>query len=184
MTNHSRLFALAAVATTAVLSLLASGCGASPPGTAASGGTTTIQYGTSGARAAALALARCMRAHGIPNFPDPLSSGDMDKAKLRQLGVSLSTIRSIQGRYCHVDFENPGESQPITAAERTDYLKAASCMRRHGYPNFPDPTFPGHSVHVEIPTSIDQNSSRFRDAAAICTKLIPLGLPYTRPPGQ
>jgi len=185
MTNRSRPLILGVVAVATAFSLLAAGCGGgSSSGVAGSAGTTTIQYGTSEAAAEALTFARCMRSHGIPNFPDPLSNGDFDKAKLRQLGVGLSRLRSIQDRYCHVDFENPGEAQTITAAERADYLRAAACMRRHGFPDFPDPTFPGHSVRVDIPASIDQSSSRFRSAATTCTKLIPAGLPYTRPPGS
>ena len=179
--TYPRLLLVAAAA----FSLLAAGCGgSSAPGVAVSGGTTTIQYGASGAQAAALALARCMRTHGVPDWPDPESNGAFDKGTLRQLGLPLARLRSIQDRYCHVDFENPGAAQTITAAERDDYLKAAACMRRHGYPSFPDPTFPGHTVTVDVPAGIDQASSRFRSAATICTKLIPRGLPYTRPPGQ
>ena len=185
MTNYNRPIALATVVAATALSLVAAGCGGgSAPGVAASGGTTTIHYGGSGAQAAALAFARCMRSHGLPNWPDPSSNGGFDKAKLRQLGPGLATVRSIQDRYCRVDFENPGEAQTITAAERADYLRAAACMRRHGFPDFPDPTFPGHSVRVDIPTSIDQSSSPFRSAATSCTKPIPAGLPYTRPPGS
>jgi hypothetical protein len=185
MTNHTRPLILGVVTVATAFSLLAAGCGGgSSPGVAASAGTTTIEYGASGAQASALAFARCMRSHGVPNWPDPQIDGGFDKAKLRQLGIGLPRLRSIEGRYCHVDFENPGEAQTITAAERADYLRAAACMRRHGFPDFPDPTFPGNSVRVDIPASIDQSSSRFRNAATICTKLIPEGLPYTRPPGQ
>lgn len=186
MTHHTRSFALAVVAAATAFSLLAAGCGdgSGTPGVAASAGTTTIQYGTNGASAAALTFARCMRAHGVAHWPDPQSDGSFDKAELRNLGIAPARIQTIEEAYCHVDFENPGPSQTITAADRVDYLEAAACMRRHGFPGFPDPTFPGHSVSVDIPPSIDQSSSRFRNAATTCTKLIPRGLPYTRPPGR
>ncbi len=52
-------------------------------------------------------------------------------------------------------------------------------MRSHGFPDFPDPTFQNNSVQVNIPSSIDQNSSQFTSAATICTKLIRPGLPGT-----
>lgn len=187
MTNRSRSLALAAVAATATFALLAAGCGgggSTSPAVAGSAATTTIVYGSSGVAAAALGYARCLRAHGIPNWPDPQSDGSFDKAKLRQLGIDLSKVQAIQDRYCHVDFENRDTAQTITAADRVDYLKAAACIRRHGFPNFPDPTFPGHTVTVDIPASINQDSPQFRSAATTCTKLIPAGLPYTRPPGS
>ena len=53
-------------------------------------------------------------------------------------------------------------------------------MRSHGFPDFPDPTFGNNSVETNIPSSIDQDSSPFKSAAAICTRLIPAGLPYSR----
>jgi hypothetical protein len=198
MVGCRRPLILASVVAAAAFSLLAAGCGGSgSPGvanvassttsatmpTSSTTGTTTVQYGTSGAAAQALAFARCMRSHGLPNLPDPESNGEFDKAKLRQLGVSPSRARAIEQRFCHYDFENGSQGQTIPSADRTDYLKAAACMRSHGFPDFPDPTFPHNNVTVTIPSSIDQNSSEFKSAAVICIKLIPAGLPYSKPPG-
>jgi hypothetical protein len=67
----------------------------------------------------------------------------------------------------------------ITPADQADYLKAAECMRSHGVPDFPDPTFGNNSVTFNAPPSIDPNSSQARSAVAICAKLIPPGLPYS-----
>ena len=189
-----------AVGAVAALSLLAAGCGGGSPSGVASvassttaattptaAATTTVQYGANGAQAAALAFARCMRAHGIPT-PDPEPNGAFDKHKLQQLlgGISLSRVRAVEQRFCHYDFENGGQGQryTITPADRTDYLKAATCMRRHGFPDFPDPTFQNNTVTLNIPSSIDTNSSQFKSAAQTCTKLIPEGLPYSRPNGS
>jgi hypothetical protein len=69
--------------------------------------------------------------------------------------------------------------QTITPADQADYLKAARCMRSHGVPDFPDPTFENNGVRFNIPPSIDPNSSQARRAEAICVKLIPPGLPYS-----
>ena len=68
---------------------------------------------------------------------------------------------------------------PITPADRRDYLKAAACMRSHGFPDFPDPTFGNNSVTFNIPPNINPNSSQAQRAEAICAKLIPPGLPYS-----
>jgi hypothetical protein len=60
--------------------------------------------------------------------------------------------------------------RPLPRPGRT-YRKAAACMRWHD--------FPDSSVEINIPSRIDQNSSRFTSAATICTKLIPAGRPGT-----
>jgi hypothetical protein len=112
-----------------------------------------------------------------------MSNGGFDKSKLVQLGVSPSRIQAIEESSCHYVFQNAGQ-QTITPADQTDYLAAAACMRTHGFPNFPDPTFPNGGVRVDIPQAIDQSSRQFTSAATTCTKLIPAGLPYTRPNGS
>jgi hypothetical protein len=75
-------------------------------------------------------------------------------------------------------------SQTITPADQADYVKAARCMRSHGVPDFPDPTFENNSVKFNIPSSIDPNSPQAKNAAAICVKLIPAGLPYSNTKGR
>lgn len=42
-------------------------------------------------RQALLALARCMRSHGIPNFPDPTSQGQLPPQMLSSAGVGIHT---------------------------------------------------------------------------------------------
>jgi hypothetical protein len=74
--------------------------------------------------------------------------------------------------------QNP-QPPPITSADRLDYLKAAACMRAHGIPDFPDPTFGNNTVTFDIPPNIDPNSSQAQSAEATCVKLIPPGLPYS-----
>ena len=173
-----RLRTFAPISAVAASALLAAGCGGggSPVvanvASARTAATTTTQTG-------ALAFARCMRAHGIPNWPDPTSGGVFDKSKLRQLGVSVSQVRAIEDGPCNHLLVAPSPGPTITLADRADYLEAAACMRSHGVSNFPDPTFPDNSVQTDIPSSIDQDSSTFKSAAATCTKLIPAGLPYS-----
>jgi hypothetical protein len=177
----------------AVFASLAAGCGgggssgvasvasttASTTG-AATGATTTAQRGT---LASAFAFARCMRSHGIPGWPDPDSGGHFDKSKLRPLGLGVARVRALEEGPCNIPLPSP-HVYTITAADRVDYLKAAACMRSHGFAGFPDPTFPNNSVSLTIPTSIDTNSAKFERAATTCTKLIRPGLPYTRPSGS
>ena len=50
-------------------------------------------------------------------------------------------------------------------------------MRSRGITGFPDPTFPGGRLNLQIPSSIDTTSRQFTQAAQTCTRLIPAGLP-------
>ena len=71
------------------------------------------------------------------------------------------------------------QTRPVTPADQADYLNAAACMRSHGIPDFPDPTFQNNTVTFNIPPNIDKNSPQARSAVATCRKLIPAGLPYS-----
>lgn len=123
-----------------------------------------------------------MRSHGVPNYPDPASNGAIPKETGQQLGVSLSELRAASSACQHLI--PPGESlsgqsnQTIPAQDQQDYLKAAACMRSHGFPDFPEPVF--QNGQVEFPMlshDFDLNSPQFQAAFKICQKDIPPGLP-------
>jgi len=163
------------LAITVGLVLLTAACGGSP---SSSGGPSST--GSGGALSAyishQLAYARCMRAHGIPNFPDPGGDGHFNKHELRQLGISESRARAA-GAACQNLL--PAGQPPLTAQQQQDYLRAAACMRSHGIAGFPDPSFSGGGVHFPIPSGIDPSSPQFYQARHSCQRLIPAGLPYS-----
>jgi len=127
-----------------------------------------------------LAFARCMRAHGIPNFPDPGSDGHFAKEQLRQLGVSNARLRADNSACQNL---LPAGQPPLTPQEQQDYLRAAACMRSHGIANFPDPSFSGGGVRFTIPSGVDSSSPQFNQARQTCQRLIPAGLPYSASDG-
>ena len=59
--------------------------------------------------ASPLAFSRCMRAHGLPNFPDPGSDGQVPKTSAQQLGVSSTQLMSAQ-RACQPLLPDTGGS--------------------------------------------------------------------------
>lgn len=129
-----------------------------------------------------------MRSHGVPNFPDPSASGGIPKETGQQLGVSLSQLEAASSACQHVI--PPGESlsgrsvQTIPTQDQQDYIKAAACMRSHGFPTFPEPVF--QDGHVEFPMlshDFDLNAPQFQAAFKSCQKNIPPGLPDGGSPG-
>lgn len=170
--------------------MLAAACGGtlSSEGVASLGKTTT----TTGPSAAepkspanpvnsALAYVSCMRSHGEPDMPDP--SFNRHQATL-DIPASIdpnSPQYAAANKACKHLLPNNGvpKGNTFTPAEEADYLKGAECMRSHGFPNFPDPTFHDGTVSFYTRSPIDTGSSQYKRALAICERLIPKGLPYS-----
>jgi hypothetical protein len=155
------LVSISAVA--AGLSLLAAGCGSGSPSGVASLDTTTTAVATTpgGAQAAAVAFARCMRSHGVPNWPDPVGAGVFDKSTLARLVPDPSRMRALQAPCEHLlpDFNSspPPAGQP--RAQLADELSFARCMRHHGVARFPDPSVQnGLTVEMVEAQGIDVHS--------------------------
>jgi hypothetical protein len=170
---------LASVVAVAAFALLAAGCGGGgSPRVASVASSTTVAPTTT--QTGAVAYSRCMRSHGVPTFPDPDSSGEIPKSQVVDARENNPTRFDAASSACgHLLPNGFAGAEQITRADQVDYLKAAACMRRHGIPDFPDPTFQNNGVKFNIPSSIDPNSSQVRSALPICRKLIPAGLPYS-----
>ena len=111
----------------AALSLVAAGCGGGSSTTAA----TTPANG-------ALAYSECMHSHGVPDFPDPDSSGDIPKDKVVPLAGSPQF--QVAQRACQHLFSGRQESVQQKRTQLADALAFARCMRARGFPCFPGPT--------------------------------------------
>jgi hypothetical protein len=120
-----------------------------------------------------------MRSHGVPNFPDPQISQHGNA-----VGVKMAVPASIGGnpkfksadQACRklLPSEGPGNQPVISPAEQSQYLKAAACIRSHGLPNFPDPTFSGGGAHINR-QGLNESSPVFKAAVQACESLIPGG---------
>jgi hypothetical protein len=104
-----------------------------------------------------------MRAHGLPNWPDPTSSGVFDKSTLRRLGYSDTQVRAAEDGPCnHLLPTVSGEPQQTAQQKRArlaNELSFARCMRGHGVSRFPDPTAQGDlSVEMVQAQGIDVHS--------------------------
>ena len=144
----------------------------SPSQTTGSGGSTAAKY------KAALTYVDCMRSHGVSNFPDPTSDGqiNVDFAHGGKDGAPVSSgIDRMSPQYISADqtcrhllpggVPTAAQNQQALAKE----LKFAQCMRSHGVSNFPDPTNAG-VVHL---IGVDQNSPQYQSAQKVCEALVP-----------
>lgn len=140
----------AAVMATFVLALLAAGCG----GSGSSAGSRGSTAGSSTTSASEIAYSACMRAHGVPGYPDPDSSGHLAKPDAHHFGVSSPQLRATQQACQHLlphtgRAINAGSVQQCMEADDcpgalvqqvlTEERSFAQCMRSRGVPNWPDP---------------------------------------------
>jgi hypothetical protein len=142
----------AAVMATAVLALLAAACGGSGSSTGSRGSPNAPGGSTSSA--SAVAYPACMRSHGVPNYPDPDSSGQLPKPDAHHLGVSSSQLQATQQACQHL-LPNNGDAINVRSVQQcmladdcpkslvqrvlNEERSFARCMRSHGVPNWPDP---------------------------------------------
>jgi hypothetical protein len=145
---------VAVITATAGVALLAAACGGSPSSTGAGGSPNA---GGSANSPSAVAWSQCVRSHGIPNFPDPNSSGQVPKETAQQLGASDSALRTATAACARLDPYN--QSVVLSPAQQrqvlSDGLKVAQCMRSHGVPKFPDPTMGPDGPRYLVSTSRD-----------------------------
>jgi hypothetical protein len=170
----------AAIVATAGVAFLVAGCGGATGSHVAQLGSTTSAG--SAQLNGALAFSRCMRSHGVPNFPDPDPQGNVSPF---QTGVSKQTSTAADDACKHLlrsggggGAGTQGDQQKLAFA-----LKAARCMRSHGFPTYPDPTTSSPSSQGSGSrfegTGIDTKSPRFQTAESNCEKQArkALGLP-------
>jgi hypothetical protein len=116
-----------------------------------------------------------MRAHGVPNFPDPLPNGGFALGPNVTGGTGGQVSPAYQAAEQTCASLNP--TPPLTskkAAQDLDrLLKFAACMRSHGEPKFPDPVYDGSGVTLHI-VGLHKNSPQFQDAWRTCMSLVPL----------
>ncbi len=139
--------------------LLTAACGGGSPGAAGSPGTGQ------GRLQQALAFAHCMRSHGAPGFPDPDSSGGFVMNP-----SNSSSFQAPQSARAACAQLIPRKGKTLTPAQQAQHqrqnLAFAACMRRHGFPGFPD----GWSGNVGqlIAAGVNPNSPRFNAALTTC----------------
>jgi len=153
---------VAMIAPLAGLGLLASGCGGPKVPSVASIGTGSTSATSTSAASGQIAWAACIRSHGVPNFPDPNSQGEINLAGINIRSAQfLAAHQACQSLVPPNHGRTPAQQKQMVAHQ----LAVAECMRKHGVPNFPDPDSQGAFVG---PTSQTESSPIAQKAEQIC----------------
>jgi hypothetical protein len=127
-----------------------------------------------------LAFSQCMRAHGLPNFPDPSAQGGIQITAGSGLNPFSPAFRSAQSA-CRKLLPGGGPGGKPSPQAKAQMLAISVCMRAHGITGFPDPTTtppsgPGgfsqvigrDGVFLTVPKTINVNSPAYQRAANVC----------------
>jgi hypothetical protein len=163
-------------------------CGSGPSSAGSSGSPAA---GGSAAAPSAVGYSHCMRSHGVLNYPDPSSGGQVPKANPQQLGVSTSQLQAAQRACQHLYPGNGALGASLRQCEETgncpqvmvhrvmnSMLAFSRCMRAHGVPNWPDPTLdsegrPGFNL---VPIhGTNWNSPQIQNKIYECERVMPAG---------
>jgi hypothetical protein len=154
--------------------LLAAACGSSgsggPPVASISSlpSASATSSGGSGT-ASALAYARCMRAHGMPDWPDPDANGNFKPSSLDPNSAAYKAANNACKSLLPAPQAPPADAKALN-------LRYARCMRAHGISDFPDPGPDGSLQIRSSPGSdLDPNNPQFKAAHEACKQYRPGG---------
>ena len=123
-------------------------------------------------------FAQCMRRHGEPDFyftrspsRSSLISSNLTYIKLGKWAAQVTPGPQLHPalQACGHLLGLPGQPPQVAAAQLRSMVKAAACMRAHGFPAFPDPDVQnGQLIQNPLPASIDTSSPQFQAALQTC----------------
>jgi hypothetical protein len=163
--RHSRSFVLAVVS----CALAVAACGFSVKPSSAGAFSRYTQK---------LKFVVCMRSHGVPNLPDPISNGSTPSGPVNTFdGIVIpSSVNPQSPAFQSADQScetllagGSAPKPPIPESQKLAAIANAQCMREHGVPNYPDPTFSGGAMGIQIGGPGDNpQSPAFQNAQKVC----------------
>ena len=183
--RRRRRYVLPVAAALFGLVFVAAACSSDPsgPGVAGAGSTNTsttaastanqgLPTPTAAQKAEELAHSKCMRSHGVPDFPDPDSQGRILIQGGPGTGSGIdprsSTFKNAM-KACQSLQPQPTAAQQAQAEQAA--LRQSECMRSHGIKDYPDPSKDGRiSISIQGGSSSDLNPNNplFQAAQRVC----------------
>jgi hypothetical protein len=142
---------------------------------AACGGSKPAAHKLTGS-AKQYAAARCMRAHGVSNFPDPDQFGGNPvsmtpgSAVVTIAGISFSGPAFSKAEKLCDPLGLTGPRPAIREHQKQQLIAFAHCMRSHGLTNWPDPTFPPGGGIAQGDGSYNRDDPKVEAAATACNR--------------
>jgi hypothetical protein len=123
-----------------------------------------------------LKFSQCMRTHGVPNFPDPTGRG-IQLSRGSGIDPASPAFQSAQktcSKLLPGGGAKPAAAPAPSASDLHTALVWADCVRKHGVPNFPDPSTTAQAglsfrgVVFPVGPEFNIQSPAFKQAQAAC----------------
>jgi hypothetical protein len=122
----------------------------------------------------ALLYAQCMRANGMPNFPDPVQQGRGVKQDVGK-DVNTSDLKKAEEACRDKMPQGDGEGPNGGSIDSVKLAEWTKCMRAK-LPKFPDPDVSGNTMTITLTgTGIRGDSAEFSNAQKNCQSQLPGG---------
>jgi hypothetical protein len=164
--------------------------------TTGQGAASTASTAPDASGSGQLAYARCMRSHGVPNFPDPDPGGGFEFSAGEGIDPSSPAFRAANAT-CRKILPDGGPPAPGSTTHPSPQtlaklVRIAQCMREHGVAQFPDPRTsvpadpfsggPGEITDFDgaillFPATMNVQAPAYKQALTACGAP-PLGLPH------
>ena len=129
--------------------------------------------------AGTLTFSRCMRASGVPDFPDPSGQGSI-QFNTSKIDPDSPQFERAQQKCAKYMRGGPAASPGQRARTLARALEFSRCMRSHGVPDFPDPPSGAASSKLSgsgpAPPGLDPRSPIFQRALKVCGSLLPVAV--------
>jgi hypothetical protein len=173
-----RLTRIGLVAAVLVLSgALAAACGGGTDPSASTGTGGQPSANQPSASQSGVKFATCMRANGVPNFPDTAVSDTGGRVEFKAppgVDTTSAPFKSAM-QACRKDLPGGGSGSGSSSGSNTQQvIKFANCMRANGVPNFPEPNAQGAEV-ITGGGGVTPTSPQYKSAMQTCQHLLPAG---------
>jgi hypothetical protein len=146
------------------------------------GGKSSTPESSASTQQKMVAYSQCMRSHGVAEFPEPteghlfIHSSDHN-GHVTGIDPESAQFQAAQ-KVCGKLMPEGGTPSPAQQAKAQESaLKFSQCMRTHGVPNFPDPSFSDGGVRMKLKAGgangIDPEAPQFRAAQKACQSVAP-----------
>jgi hypothetical protein len=121
----------------------------------------------------ALAYSKCMRANGVPNFPDPQRQGDGARVDVGKDQNTPEMRKALEACRDKMPQGEAGDANgKVDSAKLAEWTK---CMRAR-LPKFPDADVSGNAITIKLQgTGIRGDSAEFENAQRACESHVPDG---------
>jgi hypothetical protein len=155
---------------------LISGCSGDSKAASGGGASPESSGSANGSFDQALEFAECMRAEGVPEFPDPQQADGGVRMDAGGVDTDSPEFQGAMEACRHKAPQAQGQGQGGEPLDPKKVAAWAECIRENGVPNFPDPEVNGGQMALDFAgAGLSMGDPAFQKARSACQDKWPGG---------